>query len=87
MDGSARHGVAAADCQPTLRSARFGGAGRVDLEHPVDLWPFRLLADQDFQLGSGRHRFVAGRLQRADMQERVTRAVAEFDEAEALVAA
>ena len=36
----------------TLRSA-LRGPGRVDLEHPVDLWPFRPFATWTFNLAPG----------------------------------
>src|SRR5947209_8152887 len=55
----------------TLRRA-LGGAGCIHLKHAVDLLTFQAVRHLYFQLGTWRHGLIPGRLQRADMQERVS---------------
>ena len=88
--GRARIGAAAIERRLRRRppaGLRRGGssAGRIDLEHRGDLAALLALADLDLELGLRRHHVVPGVLQHADVQERVARAVAQLDEAEALL--
>jgi len=66
------------------RSSRWRSAG-IHLKYRGDLRALLTLPRLDAELGPRRHLVVPGALQDGDVQERIARAVSEFNEAEALL--
>jgi hypothetical protein len=83
-----RIGVAAgrAGLVEARRRRALGGARRVDLQHARDLRTLDAVADINFQFGARRDGIITCILQSADMEKRIARAIAEFDEAKPFVA-
>jgi hypothetical protein len=63
----------------------FASPACIDLQHRSHLATLLALTDLDAELGSRSHDIVPGVLQDANVQERITRAIPQLNEAEALL--